>query len=90
MAQIVFSRAAAVEVVHNMTVLDTVLETENYNLQSNYEALCEAVRDPFIYEYKVEFEKGNAAIRKVRESIADLSISMFNYAEKLYEEMNRK
>ena len=90
MAQVVFSRAAAVEVVHNMTVLDTVLETENYNLQSNHEALCEAVRDPYIYEYKVEFEKGNTAVRRVRESIADLSISMYNYAQKLYEEMNRK
>ena len=87
MAQIVFSRAAAVDVVNALNTLDTVLETENENLQRNYEALCEAVRDPYIYEYKVEFEKGNAAVRSLRESIADLSISLYQYAQKLYEEM---
>ena len=35
MAQVVFSRAAAVEVVHNMTVLDTVLETERRQNSGN-------------------------------------------------------
>lgn len=88
MAQTVFSLAAAVNTVHALNTLDTVLETENYNLQSNYEALCEAVRDPYIYEFKTEFEKGNAAIRKVRESIADLSISLYHHAERIHEAMN--
>lgn len=80
-----FDFSVACDLTNKLTNCMDTLESEHEKLQNNFTALSESFKDAYYDEFKVEFEKGERAVKAISGDVRDLTVTLIDYALKLGE-----
>lgn len=80
-----FNFDTACNLTNTLTECMDILEMENDRLQTNFTSLNSEFNDAYYNEFKSEFDKGDACIKRIRETVRDLTIAICNYGVKMGE-----
>lgn len=85
MELIKFDFDTAINLVNELTTCIDVLESENYKLQCDFNALHSDFNDAYYDEFAAEFQKGDRYTKEIIEVIRELSVNVLEYAKQLVE-----
>lgn len=80
-----FNFDTACNLTNALTECMDILEIENDKLQTNFTSLNSEFNDVYYNEFKVKFDKGDVCIKRIKETVRDLTIAVCNYAIKMSE-----